>query len=452
MSVRAHSWLRDAGRVRWPAWLLLAGLLVVAWGGVSPGLARAAAFQRGDVFLSGGSGIQELSPAGVLQQTIPGTSTAAVACFDASGSHLIVPGVGLFDASGNALASRWATVPTLGTTRCVSDAFGNVYLSGVSAEIATINKYNVTGKLLKTYTFPFQGVAPLAIDIAPDECTLYYGSSAGLADGGQYNVCTNTAGPQTTFVSSFTDDLRVLPNWDLLTVSDPGASLSDPTGQNTLESYSPGMFHATSYRTESLDPDGTSFWLCCAYPPNPPQGSPMDIYRLDIASGTVLASWPAQGGLLGVYSPPLTGDANVEASADSSAQGTAEAFTTTAGASGPLTHLHLWVNAGSTATRAVIGVYSGARQHPGTLLQQATITNLRDGSWNDVDIPAISVTAGHRYWIAVLAPKGGGTLSFRDGNAGGRSVASSQHNLTALAATWSTGKRRSTGPLSAYGS
>ena len=100
----------------------------------------------------------------------------------------------------------------------------------------------------------------------------------------------------------------------------------------------------------------------------------------------------------------------------------------------------------------MIGVYANAQQHPGTLLRQAAITTLRPGSWNDVDIPSISITAGQRYWIAVLAPRGGGTLHFRDGNAAGRSETSSQHNLTALTATWSTGKRWSTGPLSAYGS
>jgi hypothetical protein len=63
---------------------------------------------------------------------------------------------------------------------------------------------------------------------------------------------------------------------------------------------------------------------------------------------------------------------------------------------------------------------------------------LRPGSWNYVDLPSMPVTAGQRYWIAVLGTSGGGTVSFRDRRIGGLAETSAQHKLTALPA--STGK------------
>jgi hypothetical protein len=69
-----------------------------------------------------------------LVQTLPGTSGAWTMCFDPSGQHLILPGVGLFDSSGNPVPSKWASVPNAtspgGAISCVADNFGDVYVSG----------------------------------------------------------------------------------------------------------------------------------------------------------------------------------------------------------------------------------------------------------------------------------------------------------------------------------
>ena len=101
----------------------------------------------------------------------------------------------------------------------------------------------------------------------------------------------------------------------------------------------------------------------------------------------------------------------------------------------------------------VLGVYSDRKGQPGALQEQATISsNLRAGSWNYVDVPPMPVTAGQRYWIAVLGPKGGGKISFRDAGAGGRSKTSGRPHLTLLPARWSgAAHTAATGPVSAYG-
>ena len=109
--------------------------------------------------------------------------------------------------------------------------------------------------------------------------------------------------------------------------------------------------------------------------------------------------------------------------------------------------------ASSTASNAVVGIYSDRNGHPGELMKQGTITNVRPGSWNYVDLTSTPVSPGRRYWIAILGPSGGGTLRFRHAIGAARSEASARFNLTALPGHWSRAARRpGAGPLSAYGS
>lgn len=154
--------------------LLGAGAMAVV-----PGLAWAAPFQRGDVFLTGGGNVTEYSPSGQLQQTIPAPG-ATVGCFDPSGKHLILPGSGLFDRSGNELPSIWAEVPA---EPCAVDQFGHVYLSagtffpaGVSTGLA-FSAYDLYGTLLHSYNAAIcAGCLRTGetVGVAPDQCTIYY--------------------------------------------------------------------------------------------------------------------------------------------------------------------------------------------------------------------------------------------------------------------------------------
>jgi outer membrane protein assembly factor BamB len=147
----------------------------------------------------------------------------------------------------------------------------------------------------------------------------------------------------------------------------------------------------------------------------------------------------------------LLGDQKIESVNDSNTAGRAEAFKTSAALSGTLTQLTVYVAPGSTATSLVVGLYTDLGGHPGTLLTQGTLAAPGKGAWVDVAVPGAAVTAGATYWIAVLAPTGGGTLAFRDTH-GGNSETSASGSLTSLPGTWSTGTRYGDGPLSAYGS
>jgi hypothetical protein len=292
-------------RVRVPGSMRLVSavsvLLAAAWLAARPGLAWAAPFQSGDVFVANSQGVEEYSPTGQLTQTVTQSSGATSLCFDPAGQHLVVPGVGLFDRSGNPLPSNWATV-TNGNA-CVADQFGDVYVSGGSSTTgSTITKYDLKGGLLQTFNVASSGNPPLAIDIAPDQCTIYYGQWSDVDGIDRFNACTNH--PESAFNGfQFVDDLRVLPNGQVLVASDGAALLYDSSGQLTQRYVPPPPgFIYTSVRSVSLDPDGSSFWMCCS--PLDSSGQ-LDVSRLDLKSGTLLAQWaPRKGdGAIAVYGP-----------------------------------------------------------------------------------------------------------------------------------------------------
>ena len=152
-------------------------------------------------------------------------------------------------------------------------------------------------------------------------------------------------------------------------------------------------------------------------------------------------------------SPPVTlvGTKTVGSVTDSNPQGKAEAFRTTAATTGMLTGLSVYVDSGSTATKLVAGLYTDKNGHPGTLLEQGTLSSPGSGGWKKVAIPPVSINAGSKYWIALLGPSG--VLRFRDA-AGGTSQpseTSAQTTLTTLPSTWTSGTVYNSGPLSAHG-
>jgi hypothetical protein len=420
------------------------GILLIAGGfAARPGAAWAAPFERGDLFGGGSGAIDEYSPTGQLVQTIPTqvTSGGDGMCFDPSGRHLVVPGVGLYSNAGKLLPSHWASVAAAG--HCVVDGFGYVYADiGGTSTYLTIDKFDLEGDMLQTFELPLQGQAPSTWDLAPDQCTIDYGDYLPLTGDGEFNICTD-AGSGRSWAA---DDLQILPDWSVLGAQDVDVTLTSASGQG-IRAYYQAPGEDDDVRTVLLDPDGTSFWSCCW---STHGGQPYDVIRWDLNTGQAL--WRGMVPTAAVYGPPLLGNADIEKTVDSNPSGTAEAFLTRVGYSGQMTSLHLYVDASSKATRVVVGTYADKSGHPGSLLGQAATANVMKGSWNDVDVPSVSVTAGQRYWIAVLVPSGGGTVRFREASSGLGSETSAQHKLSAMPASWSTGSVYGDGRLSAYGS
>ena len=147
----------------------------------------------------------------------------------------------------------------------------------------------------------------------------------------------------------------------------------------------------------------------------------------------------------------LLGSSTIQSSVDTNPSGMAEAFAFTAAASGNAETLNLYLDAGSTATRVIAGVYADAGGKPGALLSSTSLDKPKSGAWNAFSLPSTSITGGARYWIAVLTPPGYGDVKFRDlASAGGGTVTTAQSNLTSLPASWTLGTTYANSPISAY--
>jgi hypothetical protein len=146
----------------------------------------------------------------------------------------------------------------------------------------------------------------------------------------------------------------------------------------------------------------------------------------------------------------LMGTAAILDHLDANPAGMAEAFLYTAGTSGTVSKLAVYVDGTSTATKLVVGLYANkSGDVPGALLTQATLNNPTADAWNTVSVPTAAITAGTKYWIAVLGPASSGVLRFRDTSVGGKAQTSKQTNLNSLPGTWSPGTTYFNAPMSA---
>ncbi len=154
---------------------------------------------------------------------------------------------------------------------------------------------------------------------------------------------------------------------------------------------------------------------------------------------------------------PLIGAQTQGPAVDYVPAGLAEAFQLKAGKTGTVTGLSVYLDASSTATKLVAGIYADSNNHPGKLLAQATLTGTPLlAAWNAITLPSVALTSGKPYWVAVLSPSGAGTLRYRDYCCGNKGTApsetSQQTTLTSLPATWTRGQRYGMdGPLAAWG-
>jgi Ca2+-binding RTX toxin-like protein len=146
------------------------------------------------------------------------------------------------------------------------------------------------------------------------------------------------------------------------------------------------------------------------------------------------------------------GSQSVQPKADSNTAGVAEAFKTSTASTGTVSNIRVFVDAGSTASSLVVGLYSNSgTNHPGTRLATGTLASPVAGQFNIVPLTTTaSVTAGQTLWIAILGPAG--TLRFRvtGGVGAGNSEVSSTTGLSAMPATWTSGASFTDGNLSAW--
>jgi len=178
---------------------------------------------------------------------------------------------------------------------CVFDLAGNVYIgqAGVSASTdaeVPVKKFDRYGAPLDTFVLPTGTRGTDWIELAGDQCTLYYTSEdTGVR---RYNVCTHTALPAfaTGLTGPYCYALRLRPNRELMVACQDAVHRLSAQGANlhTYTRASIGETDANGLFAMNLDPDGTSFWTAGIKSGN--------VFHVDIASGAVLGHFNSGSG------------------------------------------------------------------------------------------------------------------------------------------------------------
>lgn len=242
---------------------LIFGFGLAVWAAGAPTLrAAGVAYNKGDVFVGVGAGkIKHFSPTGTLLDTLDtlcgGGDTLGMA-FDTGGNLFgttnfgCAPQVYKFDTLGNLIGP---VAPGLTSAESiVFDASGNYYV-GQPDGTRTIRKYSPAGAFLTEYAVATQGRGSDWIDLAPDQCTMFYTSEASAVK--RYNVCTNTQLSDFSTALNTAYAFRLLPGGGALVANSSNVKMLDSTGAVTATYTAPGesVFFALN-----RDPDGVTFW------------------------------------------------------------------------------------------------------------------------------------------------------------------------------------------------
>jgi plastocyanin len=150
--------------------------------------------------------------------------------------------------------------------------------------------------------------------------------------------------------------------------------------------------------------------------------------------------------------PPklVVGSTTLEPYVDQVSAGRAQAFKTTPSQNVTVTALQVYVDASSTATELVAGIYSDNAGHPGTLLAQGKRVSPQAGATNTVSINATTLTAGKPYWIALLS-NAKGQVKFRINGKTSPMEMCATTGLSSLPTQWVPGNAGVDGPMAVYG-
>jgi hypothetical protein len=263
-----------------------------------------AQFQPGNVLAGVGAGkIKRFSSTGTLLQTLDSGTTSNETtgmCFDAStnlfGTLFSISQVAKYDNSGTLVTSTFGSGYDLDPESCIIDATGNAFV-GQADGTHQVKKFDSFGTLITNFSPAGENRGTDWIDLAADQCTLFYTSEGPSVK--RFNVCTNTQ--LTDFATGLPGSrcfaLRIRPNQELLVACTSTVNRLSSAGA-VLQSYPASAFTpADSFLFAlNLDPDGTTFWTGGI--------STGNVYRINIASGAQVTSFNA--GILGGSMAGLT--------------------------------------------------------------------------------------------------------------------------------------------------
>ena len=255
-----------------------------------------AQYQTGDVFVAVANGqVQWRQPNGTLVQTLntgQGGYTTGMALD--TGNNLYVTNfsastVSKFDNSGNLIGlfgSGYGTPESI-----VFDNQSNVYVGNLGAGI---RKFDYNGNFLGTV-----GPNTDFFDLQADQCTALITHEGSVIN--RHNLCTNT--PMTDFANGISGQayaLRIRTNGEVL-LADGGVIRRFNSAGVEIQTYD--ATGQNSWFALNLDPDGTSFWSA--------DFSTSDVYRFDIATGSVITSFNTGTGSSTVFGLAVAGEITV---------------------------------------------------------------------------------------------------------------------------------------------
>jgi outer membrane protein assembly factor BamB len=279
-----------------PASMTVIGLAVKPGPGAG---ASSGTFAPGDVFVSLATGeVQWRRPDGTLNAVLAGLmpGRAGGMAFDAAGSLYVTHwcegsgyvavcpsggGVEVFSASGF-LVGAFGSGYNCNPSSIRLDAAGNVYV-GQSDCAADVLGFDRLGTAQAAYDVATEERGSDGIELAADGCTILYTSRS--ANVKRFDVCARTQLPDfntAPLPGPAAYAVRVLPDGGVL-VADVSAVVRLDASGNLVQTYGvPGEPQAWEWL--DLVGDGT-FWASNHYSSN--------LYRFDIATGQVLASFNA---------------------------------------------------------------------------------------------------------------------------------------------------------------
>jgi hypothetical protein len=264
--------------------------------------AWAVQFQKGDVFAGVGTGrIKHFSPTGTLIETLDtttGSSEDLGMCFDSVGNLYTTDSFGSantmskFSNTGALLLANFGSGFDQNPESCIVDNTQNVYV-GQPDGLRKVLKFNTSGTPLASFAPTTQNRGTDWIDLASDQCTLFYTSEGTSIK--RFNVCTNTQ--LTDFASGLPTScfaLRIRPNGEVMAACDTQVIRLNSSGSVTQTYPISGEFIFAL----NLDPDGTHFWTGGYFTGN--------VFKVDIATGSGTNAPLFNAGILGTAMSGIT--------------------------------------------------------------------------------------------------------------------------------------------------
>ena len=255
--------------------------------GTGPNTKPSTTFGKGDVFVAAQPNqLQWRSADGTLKKLIPINAMHKALtgmAFDSMDNLYVTEfydaKVSKFSTNGTLLGTFGNFDPNSNPESIVFDNTGNAYVGNAGGTKALM-KFDSNGKPLDKFAVVTTGMGSDWIDLASDQCTMYYTSEGHSVK--KYDVCKHQQLPDFSIhLPNTAFALRLLPADGGLLVADSGNISHLNSSGKIVQTYdAPGV---DDWFALNLDPDGKSFWSAGKH----------EVYKFDIATGNQLVHFNA---------------------------------------------------------------------------------------------------------------------------------------------------------------